>query len=305
MSKALFILAKFQYEDDVADLKDLLHSSIQSIILLNDLVTKLTGNVADLTISFADTKADMRNLKTTIEEEMANLKTSVDEKVTNLRTSVEEEMVDLKTTVDSEMANLKNRVEEDIADSKTLVEEKVTNLKTLVDSEMTNLKTSVDSEMTNLKTSVDSEMTNLKTSVDSEMTNLKTTVEEDMADLKATPREVMIVSGEEEAGEARCARVCAGTTGRGTTTWRDYSSTGVTLSVDISECGFVKVPTVTTSIEGSGYHWKATGQAAVYTTTTTSFDMYLDGRASGHSPQDGNGEKWGWNVEWVAVGYIC
>ena len=233
----MFILAKFQDEDDVADLKDLLHSSMQSIILLNDLVTKLTGKVADLTISFADTKADMRNLKTTIEEKMANLKTSV---------------------------------EEDMADSKTSVEE---------------------------------EMADLKTSVDSEMTNLKTSVEEDMADLKATPREVMIVSGEEEAGEARCARVCAGTTGRGTTTWSDVSSTGVTLSVDISDCGFVKVPTVTTSVEGSNYHWKATGQAAVYATTTTSFDMYLDGPS--YSPTGGNGEKWGWNVEWVAVGYIC
>jgi len=268
----LFILAKFQDEDDVADLKDLLHSSMQSIILLNDLVTKLTGKVADLTISFADTKADMRNLKTTIEEKRANLKTSIEEKVTNLKTSVKKDVADSKTSVEEEMAGLKN---------------------------------TVDSEMTNLRTSVEEEMADLKTSVDSEMTNLKTTVEEDMADLKATPREVMIVSGEEEAGEARCARVCAGTTGRGTTTWRDYSSTGVELSVDISDCGFVKVPTVTTTVEGNSNHWKATGQAAVYATTTISFEMHLDGAVPGYNPQDGNGEKWGWNVEWVAVGYIC
>ncbi|XP_063692113.1 uncharacterized protein LOC134824260 [Bolinopsis microptera] len=213
-------------EDDVADLKDLLHSSMQSIILLNDLVTKLTEKVADLTISFADTKADMRNLKTTVEEERANLKTSVEEK-----------------------------------------------------------------------------MTNLMTTVDSEMANLKTSVEEDMADLKASPREVMIVSGEEEAGEAGCARVCSGTTGRGTTNWIDFSSTGVNLSVDISDCGFVKVPTVTISVEGNFYLWKSTGLAAVHDTTTTSFSIYVDGPK--YDPQDGNAESWGWNVEWISVGYIC
>ncbi|XP_063680224.1 uncharacterized protein LOC134815602 [Bolinopsis microptera] len=237
-------------EDDVADLKDLLHSSMQSIILLNDLVTKLTENVSDLTISFADTKADMRNLKTTVEEERANLKTSVEEKMTNLMTSVEEDMADSKTSAEEKMANL-------------------------------------------------------KTTVDSEMANLKTSVEEDMADLKAAPREVMIVSGEEEAGEAGCARVCSGTTGRGTTNWIDASSTSVRVSVDISDCGFVKVPTVTTSVEGNFYHCKATGLAAVYTTTTTSFDMVVGGPSSSYYPVGGRAASWGWNVEWISVGYIC
>ena len=199
----------------MADLKDLLHSSMQSIVLLDDLVTKLTGKVADLTISFADTKADMRNLKTSVEQEIADLKTSIEE----------------------------------------------------------------------------------------EKADLKRSAEEYMANLKASPREVMIVSGEEEAGEARCARVCAGTTGRGTTTWPDVTSHGVKLSVDISKCGFVKVPTVTTSVEGKSAQWRATGLAAVYTTTTTSFLMWVEGLQ--HSPQDGNAESWGWNVEWVAVGYIC
>ncbi|XP_063679874.1 uncharacterized protein LOC134815290 [Bolinopsis microptera] len=259
-------------EDNAADLKDLLHSSMQSIILLNDLVTKLTEKVVDLTISFADTKADMRNLKTTVEEERANLKTTVEEERANLKTTVEEKMTDLKTTVEEDMANL---------------------------------KTTVDSEMANLNTTVEEEMADLKTTVEKDMADLKTTVEEDRADLKATPREVMIVSEEEEAGEARCARVCAGTTGRGTTSWIEYSSTGIQLSVDISDCGFVKVPTVTTSVEGKGYHWKATGLAAVYHTTTTSFNMNVDGPVSGYDPQDGNAESWGWNVEWISVGYIC
>ena len=254
----------------MADLKDLLHSSMQSIVLLDDLVTKLTEKVADLTISFADTKADMRNLKTSVEEEIADLKTSVEEDMADLKTSAEEDMADLKTSAEEDMADLKTSVEEDMAD---------------------------------LKTSVGEEIADLKTSAEEDMADLKTSVEEDMADLKASPREVMIVSGEEEAGEARCARVCAGTTGRGTTTWTDVTSHGVKLSVDISRCGFVKVPTVTTSVEGKTYQWKATGLAGVYTTTTTSFDMWVEGLQ--YSPTRGNAETWGWNVEWVAVGYIC
>ena len=98
-----FILVKFQNENDVADLKDLLHSSMQSIVLLDDLVTKLTGKVADLTISFADTKADMRNLKTSVEEDRANLKTSVKEDMADLKTSVGEDMADLKTSVEEDL----------------------------------------------------------------------------------------------------------------------------------------------------------------------------------------------------------
>ena len=113
------------------------------------------------------------------------------------------------------------------------------------------------------------------------------------------------MSGEEEAGEARCARVCAGTTGRGTTTWPDATSHGVKLTVDISRCGFVKVPTVTISVEGERYLWRATGLAGVYTTTTTSFLMWVRIEGLQYSPAGGKAEEWGWNVEWVAVGYIC
>ena len=133
-------------------------------------------------------------------------------------------------------------------------------------------------------------------------TEREKTVDQEIANLAAT-REVLIVSGEEQSSEARCARVCAGTTGRGTTTWNDVSSNGVKLSVDISKCGFAKVPTVTTSVEGRTSQWRATGLAAVYSTTTTSFTMWVEGLQQ--NPTGGNAELWGWNVEWVAVGFVC
>jgi hypothetical protein len=128
-------------------------------------------------------------------------------------------------------------------------------------------------------------------------------VDQDISDLRTIEQKVVIVSSEEQPSEARCARVCAGTTGRGRTTWNDVTSHGVKLSVDISSCGFVKVPTVTTSVEGRTAHWKATGLAAVYSTTTNSFTMWVRGPYD--NPTRGNAESWGWNVEWVAVGYVC
>merc|ERR1719285_1226872 len=102
--------------------------------------------------------------------------------------------------------------------------------------------------------------------------------------------EVMIVSGEQAAGDDKCIKVCAGTTGRDTD-WYDTSSNGVYYDVDISDCDFITIPTVTTSIEGKSYHSLATGTASIYNT-------YMN-------PQGGYAESKQWNVEWIAVGYTC
>ena len=173
--------------EDMDNLKDLLYTSLQSVVALNDLVTTLTLRVADLTLSLAQAKADIQSRETEVNKLVAGL-------------------------------------------------------------------------------------------------------EEEIAVVKSAAREVMIVSGEEAGSEPACARVCAGTTGRGTTTWNDVTSNGVKLSVDISQCGFVKVPTVTTSVEGKNAQWRATGLAAVYSTTTESFVMWVEGLQ--HNPTGGNAESW-------------
>jgi len=118
---------------------------------------------------------------------------------------------------------------------------------------------------------------------------------------KPRKKDVLIVSGEEELREPACARVCAGTTVRSSTNWVDYSTNGIYTDVDISKCGFVTVPTVTTSLEGSTSHWGTTGSSEVYSVTTSIFRIYLVapvGRAGGAN-------KMHWNVEWIAVGYTC
>ena len=111
------------------------------------------------------------------------------------------------------------------------------------------------------------------------------------------------MSGEEDLGDSSCVKVCAGSTGRNSTLWTDYWKDGVYTIVDISQCGFVKVPTITTDLEGNnnGYQWKTT--SAIYTATTTSFKIQV--RNESYNPQGGKAAENGWNVEWIAVGFTC
>ena len=73
--------------------------------------------------------------------------------------------------------------------------------------------------------------------------------------------------------------------------------------MDISGCGFIKLPTITTSIEGRSEHEKATGNSAVLQATTKSFRMGMF--TNGWDPRRDKTKSRQWNVEWIAVGYIC
>ncbi|XP_063684860.1 uncharacterized protein LOC134819029 [Bolinopsis microptera] len=149
----------------------------------------------------------------------------------------------------------------------------------------------------------------------SEITNRQTVIEEKLVkeiealketfaeELKARKNDVMVVSGEEDLREERCAKVCAGTSGRGATNWVDYSlnSNGLYADVDISKCGFLTIPTVTTSLEFTSSHWSRIGASEITRVTTGSFRIFL-----AHPPaRGGAANEWGWNVEWIAVGYTC
>ena len=133
------------------------------------------------------------------------------------------------------------------------------------------------------------------------LTEIKTAVQGLLENSVKT--EVSVVSGEEDLGDSSCVKVCAGSTGRNSTQWTDYWRDGVYTIVDISQCGFVKVPTITTDIEGynNGYQWKTT--SAIYTATTTSFKIQV--RNESYNPQGGKAAENGWNVEWIAVGFTC
>ena len=75
------------------------------------------------------------------------------------------------------------------------------------------------------------------------------------------------------------------------------------VDVDMTKCGFAKIPNVVTSVEGTSHHWMVLGAASVYNTTTTGFRVYLNNVNAGldKSQLDDNL----WNIEWVAVGFTC
>ena len=103
--------------------------------------------------------------------------------------------------------------------------------------------------------------------------------------------------------DPNCVKVCGGTTRRGGTNWSSSGSGSVAYTtVDISDCGFVTVPTLTTTIEGSWNHYFLTGTSAVYDLSTSSFMIYLKyPKNSGYAYS----KRFHWNVEWIAIGYTC
>jgi len=123
------------------------------------------------------------------------------------------------------------------------------------------------------------------------------------AKIDDTRDEVMIVSGEQAPGDEECMKVCAGSTGRATTDWTNNSSDGVYYDVDISDCGFKTIPTVTTAVEGSSSHFVSLGTSSIYNTSPSAFRIYLKNTYA--NPQGGAAENYKWNVEWIAVGYTC
>jgi len=136
------------------------------------------------------------------------------------------------------------------------------------------------------------------------LADLETSVANINTELDNGNKKVVVVSGEASNGHERCVKVCAGTTGRDTTNWLDITGEwGVSAVVDISACGFIKVPTVTTSIEGTSHHWKVLGTSSVYNVEPSNFHIHLYDTFS--DPRSGVAKNRKWNVEWIAVGFTC
>ena len=47
----------------------------------------------------------------------------------------------------------------------------------------------------------------------------------------------LIISGEEDNSSGKCARVCSGSSGRGTTAWKKYGNSGKAAYVDVDISG--------------------------------------------------------------------
>jgi len=224
----LFTVAMVGAETREERYEDLVESSMQSVVALNEVVSNIAVQLAQISTSLLDVRLTLQQTENSVRALEKRIEDQDIEGKKSLK-SLEQEVVDLRAEKDEEVANLTSSLS------------------------------------------------------------------------LAMAREVMIVSGEQPAGDERCMKVCAGSTGRSTTDWTYYSSNGIYEDVDMSDCGFTAIPTVTTSIEGS-LHWKVTGSSSVYSVSTTSFRIYLS-----TSVAESSAEKapYQWNVEWIAVGYTC
>ena len=125
-----------------------------------------------------------------------------------------------------------------------------------------------------------------------------------------------------KGGPAPCAKTCVGTTAELRTPWKPVVNRYSTMqpmimtTVDISGCGFVGSPVVTTSLHGTNelddqnLNWLAalvTGQSSVVNLSKNSFQVYLygfHGRVGKVVPFTTTFGKL-FDVHWMAFGYMC
>lgn len=110
-----------------------------------------------------------------------------------------------------------------------------------------------------------------------------------------------------------CIITCTGSTGHGTTTWSNGLVGEISTIVDMSKCGFVTIPSVTTNLEGISELAHFSGMTSVYSMGVNSFKVWVIGpvwsqfRNTGWSyalsANVANNQKL--NVMWTATGYVC
>ena len=76
------------------------------------------------------------------------------------------------------------------------------------------------------------------------------------------------------------------------------------VTVDMSECGFVDTPVVTTSLAGNGFHDFLQGTSAPWEITKTGFRLVVENSGI-FNPSLNRVHYYKWHVNWIAVGYVC
>ena len=116
--------------------------------------------------------------------------------------------------------------------------------------------------------------------------------------------------GDDPTNPEPCLRTCGGSTGYGKTTWTG-SGGYLKTTIDISKCGFVAVPIVTTSLNGRYSHWYQVGMSSPRDMTKSEFGITVVGEAL--TAWDPNRSKissayadsYNWNINWIALGFTC
>ena len=94
--------------------------------------------------------------------------------------------------------------------------------------------------------------------------------------------------------------VCAGVSPY--TLWQVYSTSGIFMNVNTSNCHFTTTPMYFTSIAGTGDHWNLVSHNAIYVSTSTSFRIYIRALASWSTSMLMNSSATNiWDVNWVGL----
>ena len=106
--------------------------------------------------------------------------------------------------------------------------------------------------------------------------------------------------------------LCVGGSTKGSTSWRTHTTSSVTTTSQISQCGFAsledglsypsepsgtKQPVIVSAVAGSSSHWQSTGGSEVYINGVSSFENYVNGVST--TPSQANG--WNWHMQWMAA----
>jgi hypothetical protein len=106
-------------------------------------------------------------------------------------------------------------------------------------------------------------------------------------------------------------KIICGETPAGTTDWRQWGTSEVTIYVDINVVGFTSEPIYLAALSGAGNHFMTLGTQSVYNTTATGFRIYITKTTTPSTaltnlmvdtltPTMAN--SWGWHIHWCGVG---
>jgi len=303
----IFIVGSKNYRAEETNEKceDLLYTSMQGIVSLNQLVTQLSVQVAILTTSLSVLQVNGEKTQRDLENAESKIAALEDYGMRAMEKKIEK--------VTSSLSMVKDNVgltQKDVAVTKTKLADlekkgmQVTTSLSTMNETLSTMNEKVGETLKDVavtKTKIaDLEDEGMK-GLQNQIHELTTSVAKTNAKMDDIEDEVIVVSGEDNAGPRKCVKVCAGTTGRESTNWIKFNADGVYTDVDLKSCRFTMTPSVTTSIEGSTNHWTTRGTASIYNTSPTGFRMYL--YHNGIYPSRAIEQKW--NVEWIAVGYTC
>jgi len=308
--------ANLLLEKPIAKYEDLIYQSMKSIVSLDELVTTLSVQVARLTTSLSELKADVKRIGDK-NVELSTALTKLTKRVTFEGAEITKAIVKVNKRITDESAvaaSATKSTQSDLERTKT----GISAMQSSLTKDVEKVKTDIAVTMTGFG-ATKTEIGKLKNSnveigrkvdkvnsqvaiVSVEQTKLKNSILGISQKVEKVKTQVAVVSVEQTGrGNGNCVKVCAGTTGRGKSGWRNYSSNGVYMDVNIGRCGYVSTPTITTTIEGTSSHWVTTGTSSIYQATNTKFRIYL----SKSNLRVGHAVGWKWNVEWIAVGHTC